>query len=70
MAKAKKVVLSIEEKILAHMEDNGQKLKWLADKIEISVGHLHSVLKGKNGVKRNLTDDNRRKINEALNTSF
>jgi len=45
-------------------------LIWLANKIGVSVGHLHSVLKGKEGVKRALTDENREKINNALNTNF
>lgn len=59
-----------EEKIVAHLEENGQMLSWLANKLDISVGHLHSVLKGKDGVKRVLTEENRIKINEALNTNF
>lgn len=59
-----------EEKILAHLKDNGQMLTWLADKIGVTVGHLHSVLKGKGGVKRTLTEENIIKINEALNTTF
>ena len=68
MAKAKE--LTTEEKILVHLKDNGQMLSWLAEKIGVTVGHLHSVLKGKEGVKRNLTDNNKDKINKALNTNF
>lgn len=59
-----------EEMIVKHLEDNGQKMSWLADKIGVTVGHLHSVLKGKPEVKRSLSDDNRKKINELLGTSY
>lgn len=45
-------------------------LSWLAGKIDISVGHLHSVLKGEGYTKRELTDENLKKINEALGTKF
>ena len=62
--------LTVEEKILNHLDENGQMLKWLASKVGISVGHLHSVLKGKRGVKRSLTHANKEKINNALNTNF
>lgn len=61
---------SAEELIVAHLEDNGQKMSWLADKLEITAGHLHSVLKGEGNVKRELTDENLKKINEALGTKF
>ena len=60
----------VEEMIVEHLNNNGQKLKWLADKIDVSVGHLHSVLKGDEKVKRSLTEENLKKINEALNTNF
>lgn len=68
MAKTK--VCTPEEKILLHLKENGQMLKWLATQINVSVGHLHSVLKGKDGIKRSLTDKNREKINKALNTDY
>jgi hypothetical protein len=61
---------SPEELIVKHLEDNGQKMSWLADRIEVTVGHLHSVLKGDEKVKRTLTEENRRKINSVLGTSF
>jgi hypothetical protein len=61
---------SVEEKIVQHLENNGQKLSWLADKIEVTAGHLHSVLKGDKDTKRTLTEDNLKKINEALGTDF
>lgn len=48
------------------MEANGQKLTWLAAQIGISVGHLHSVLKGKGHRKQPLTDENKAKIAQAL----
>ena len=59
-----------EEQIVEHLENNGQKMSWLADKIELSAGHLHSVLKGEDNVKRELTDENLKKINEVLGTKF
>lgn len=59
-----------EELIVKHLEDNGQKMSWLADKINVTVGHLHSVLKGDEKVKRTLTEENRKKINELLGTSY
>lgn len=59
-----------EQLILEHLHDNGQKMTWLAGKIGISVGHLHSVLKGEDFTKRLLTEDNRKKINEVLGTDF
>lgn len=59
-----------EELIVEHLENNGQKLNWLASQCGVSVSHLHFVLKGKDGVKRDLTDDNLKLINEALGTKF
>lgn len=59
-----------EELIVKHLEENGQKLSWLADKIGLTVGHLYSVLKGDEKTKRVLTDENKAKINEALKTTF
>lgn len=70
MQMAKTATLSIEERIVSHLKDNGQKMSWLADKIGVSPGHLHSVLKGEDFVKRELTDENRIKINEVLGTNF
>lgn len=63
-------IQSPEELIVQHLEDNGQKLSWLADKIGLTAGHLHSVLKGVDFTKRELTEDNRKKINEALGTNY
>jgi hypothetical protein len=59
-----------EELIVKHLEDNGQKLSWLANKVGVTVGHLHSVLKGVKYTKRELTEANRMKINEALGTHY
>ncbi len=56
--------------IVKHMEDNGQKMSWLAGKIGLTPGHLHSVLKGEGFTKRELTEENRVKINEALGTNY
>lgn len=61
---------SPEELIVWHLENNGQKMLWLANKIGISAGHLHSVLKGENGKKRELTEENLEKINTVLGTEF
>lgn len=66
----KVIIKSTEELIVKHIENNGQKLSWLDGKIGLSVGHLHSVLKGEGDVKRDLTPDNLIKINKALNTNF
>jgi hypothetical protein len=61
---------SAEEQIVEHLDNNGQKMSWLAEKIGVTGGHLHSVLKGEGNVKRELTEDNLEKINEALGTKF
>lgn len=61
---------TVEQRIVRHLNENGQKMNWLAEKIGVTAGHLHSVLKGENNVKRDLTEDNRNKINEILGTKF
>lgn len=63
-------IAPIEKLILSHLKDNGQKQAWLADKLGISKGHLHNVLKGDKKTKRELTQDNLDKINEFLGTEF
>ena len=67
---AKEKQLTVEEKILQHLKENGQMLSWLAKKIKVSTGHLHSVLKGKDDVKRTLTDKKKQAINSVLKTNF
>lgn len=62
--------LSPEEQIVKHLEDNGQKFNWLADKLGLSVGHLSLVLKAQGADKRDLTQENLNKINEILGTDF
>ena len=62
--------LTVEQKIVKYLSENGQKMNWLAKKIGVSSGHLHAVLKGENNVKRELTQSNLQKINTALNTDF
>ncbi len=62
--------LTPEQKIVAHLEKNGQKMTWLADILHITPGHLHSVLKGEGIAKRDLTEENRSKINAALGTNY
>ena len=59
-----------EELIVEHLQENGQKFSWLAEKIGVTSGHLHSVLKGTGFSKRELTNDNLKKINKALGTNF
>lgn len=59
-----------EQLIVEHLENNGQKMSWLAEKVGVTAGHLHSVLKGEGNAKRDLTEENLAKINEALNTKF
>lgn len=59
-----------EQLIVDHLDKNGQKLNWLAEKIGLTTGHLHSVLKGEGSVKRELTEDNRKKINQTLGTNY
>lgn len=64
------MAVKIEQLIVNHLKENGQKMNWLADKLGLSAGHLHSVLKGKGKVKRELTEENLAQINEALGTQF
>lgn len=61
---------TVEEKIVKHLKDNGQKMSWLAYSIELTPGHLHCILKGEGSAKRDLTDENLEKINAKLNTKF
>ena len=65
-------VVTTENKIIQHMNDFGIKFSWLAEKVGVSKGHLHLVLKGgKDGKeKRELCEDLKNKINLALGTSF
>jgi len=62
--------ITVEEKIVKHLWENGQKTNWLAMKLDVSVSHLRFVLKGKGSQKRDLTEANRIKINEILGTNF
>lgn len=59
-----------EELIVEHLEANGQTYTWLAKKLDLSVGHLHLVLKGEGENKKALTEANLSKINETLGTNF
>lgn len=65
-----KIKISPEEQIVNHLEANGQKFNWLAEKINLSVGHLSLVLKAQGLEKRDLTPENLAKINEVLGTDF
>jgi len=62
--------LTVEQKVVRHLFENGQKFNWLAKKLDISVHHLHCVLKGEGNAKRALTEENRQKINTILGTNF
>lgn len=70
MRKIKPKAPTPEELIVKHLEDNGQKMSWLAKKIGLTQGHLHSVLKGVGYTKRELTEENKKKINEVLRTNY
>lgn len=52
--------------IADYLKDKGIKQTWLADKINMSDTHLHFLLK----CERDLTEDNRAKINLILGTQF
>lgn len=67
---AETITKTPEELIVEHLQENGQKFSWLADKIGVTSGHLHSVLKGLGFSKRELTKENLKKINDALGTKF
>ena len=67
---AKQKEKTTELLIVEHLKKNGQKMSWLAKQIGVSQGHLHSVLKGDMYKKRELTPENREKINTVLNTNF
>lgn len=62
--------ITTEEKIVKHLEDNGQKNSWLAKKLGCTPTHLHFVLKGNKSSKRELTPENLKIINDALKTNF
>ena len=66
----KESLKTVEERIVEYMDSKGIKFSWLAEKVGISVGHLHHVLKGTDNLKRELTDDNLEKINIALEKEF
>jgi len=59
-----------EQAILEHLKENGQSISWLAKKIDLSTGHLYMVLKGNSKIKRDLSDENRLKINQVLKSNY
>lgn len=61
---------TVEERIVKHLKDNGQKMSWLAYSIGLTPGHLHCILKGEGSAKRDLTDENLEKINAKLSMKF
>jgi plasmid maintenance system antidote protein VapI len=52
--------------IREHLEKNGTKQVWLADKTGISQEHISNILAD----RVLLTEDNLKKINEVLGTTF
>jgi plasmid maintenance system antidote protein VapI len=60
--KKNKVVHEID----AVLKERGIKRGWLADKINISNGHITNILKGKRDILPDVLD----KINKALGTNF
>jgi plasmid maintenance system antidote protein VapI len=58
--------ISPQDQIRAHLEHNGQKIKWLAGKVEVTKGHLGNILHG----RKKLTDEIREKINTTLQTNY
>lgn len=63
-----KAVEQVDARILIaeHLKEYGTMQNWLSEKTGISNTHLHFILK----CERDLTEDNRKKINEALGTNF
>jgi lambda repressor-like predicted transcriptional regulator len=59
--------MDVRDEILKHLEDEGRKLKWLAQKIDVNYYTLYSTLKQKT-IK--LSDENKAKINKVLGTNF
>lgn len=66
----KTLTKSPESLIVEHLDNNGQRLKWLADKLQMSQPNLYFILKGKENNKRVLTERNRKRINEILGTDY
>lgn len=52
--------------VFEHIRSKGIMQKWLAEKAGISTSHLWQIL----NLKRDLTLENLKKINEALGTEF
>lgn len=53
-------------KLRKHITDNGIKLSWVANKLQLSPTHLYLVL----SKQRNLSEKNRKKLNELFNTDY
>lgn len=56
----------IIEEFKCAIEEQGRKKNWIANQLGISKGHLNNILN--NGFT--LTEENRKKLNELLNTSI
>ena len=66
MAKQAIEQVDVRTQIADYLKSKGIMQSWLADKADISNTHLHFILKG----ERELTDENRKAINKALETKF
>lgn len=57
----------VRDEIAAFLKKEERKLPWLADKTNISYGHLYFIIKKK---ERRLTEENLSIINFTLGTNF
>lgn len=53
--------------IMEHLKTEQRRLPWLAEKTGLSYAHLYFILVKK---ERDLTDENKKSINDIFNTSF
>lgn len=57
---------TIAEQIPKILKDNGFRMDWFLKSVGISRSHFYFIRKG----ERPLTEENKKKINEVLNTDF
>lgn len=57
----------VRDLIMNHLKSDGRRLPWLAEQTKLSYAHLYFILVRK---ERDLTEDNKDKINIILNTNF
>jgi hypothetical protein len=63
-------LLTPEQKIVHHLEENGQKIQWLADRVGFSRQYIGLILTGKGKDKKRLTPEIREKINQVLKSDY